>query len=428
MLYSEFDTYRNLKNKFNYFSNNISYNKVLTPALIKIAYKDKSFLSIGFIGFVKIFFRQVSFSKLGEAFKENKIVSTNCNDRSDTLELISHCFSSLDNYKHLKLTFLDFNYGLYFNFKEVYKVFNFFFSKDKDQFDFKVKLYLAVNTIYFTNALRSLDKVFSKIDLKGKKYVAFNSSYDLESLLILYFKNCGVETFHLSHGLSYIKYKEFQPFDCVNGENLNAKNILVWGESSKEDLINNYNYSIKNKNVTVVGNPKYSFKNIHLKKSFNNGVVFLGRNIYDEGNVNLLKLVGEISIKTGIKFSVKIHPFSNEDEIRKITNKYNMIFLSKDCTVFELLNNDDYDFSICFNTTVYYEAMYFNMFCFRYGVGENECFLGLDDKFQSEMELLDLINKFKSSNSELMSKTVENLLINTLGMGINKYKDILENE
>lgn len=432
MLESNFDNYLRIKKCFCYFSDGISYEKVLTPEFVKVVYSEDFFKEISYLEILKIFFRQISFAKLITAFEESDIVVTNSNDRKDTIELLTSCFSFFENCRHVRLTSLKRYYGFNHCINDIFNVFAFFFSRDKDSYNLKVKLYLAISTIYYMNVYRSLNKSFSNSNvleiLSRKKYVAFNSAYDLETLITQYLKSKGVKTFHLSHGITYVKYKVFKPFDCVNGENINADTILVWGESSKSDLLNNYFESVKGKLIIVSGNPKYPFKQIELKNIFQKCIVFLGRNIYDKENVELLKLIGKVAIETGIHFSIKCHPFSDENIIKKITDKYNLALLPKSLTISEILSCDKYDFSICYNTTVYYEAMYFSMFCFRYSIGENENYLGIDDKFHSSENLIELIHRYRNLELKAKSKEVEELLIRTLGMGINKYNQILNNE
>lgn len=421
---TKFKDYEKIKKLFNFKHKNVYYNKILTPEFIKIVYFEDLFSKMTFYDFFKIFFSQICFKQIKESFEVNDILVTNANDRNDTLELISSCLGSIKKYGHVRLSSLNRFTALNHNFKDIYECFAFFFSKENSEYSFKIKLYLAVSTMSYINAYKSLFNLMANVNLTDKKYVAFNSAYDLESLITQYFKSRGVKTYHLSHGLSYIKYNIFQPFDCVTGENINADTILVWGESSESDLLTNYPKTVKNKSIIVAGNAKYPLKLISLKNKFKNCIVFLARNIYDKENLELLKLIGKVSINTGIQFSVKCHPFSDENAIKIIANKYNLELLPKALTITELLNCNKYDFSICYNTTVYYEAMYYDMFCFRYVRGENENYIGLNDRFLNEMELEKLIELYRNKDLSEVSKQAEVLLTKTLGYGINKYKII----
>jgi hypothetical protein len=94
--------------------------------------------------------------------------------------------------------------------------------------------------------------------------------------------------------------------------------------------------------------------------------------------------------------------------------------------MFTFFNEIKYDFSIVNNSTTYYEAMYAGMICFRYEKSENEEFKGLNDKFIDSETLQSRIQYFTFTDNQKLNDEVENLLINTLGMGINNYKQILD--
>ena len=131
---------------------------------------------------------------------------------------------------------------------------------------YRQKFYIACYFVHYLNIHDSLRAAFKDTDLRGKKYVPFNSSFDLETLLTQFFAKKGAETYHISHGLSYVKYNNKAGFDAINGENITAKNILVWGETSKTDLVNNHNCDADT--ITIAGNPKYPYKRINVNDNF----------------------------------------------------------------------------------------------------------------------------------------------------------------
>jgi hypothetical protein len=200
----------------------------------------------------------------------------------------------------------------------------------------------------------------------------------------------------------------------------------VWGNSSKRDLLENYPESVREKEIIVAGNPKYPMKRISFRKSFCHAIVFLGREVYHESNIKLIELLALVASNCSIKFSIKLHPFSNKLDYEQITNKYGMLILPSDEIVLNLLTQEGFDFAVCFNTTVYYEAMYNDLLCFRYADGENENYLGLQDRFSNEKELTELIENIKNTNSNSLQEKAEALLVATVGMGINEYQKILQ--
>ena len=66
----------------------------------------------------------------------------------------------------------------------------------------------------------------------------------------------------------------------------------------------------------------------------------------------------------------------------------------------ETCDHGNYDFAIAYNTTAYYEAMYYNMVCFRYVVDENGEFNGLNDKFYDE-------TSFANQSGHILKKRIQ---------------------
>lgn len=427
MTKSKFNIYRDVKSQLTFIYNGIEFNKILTPEFIQLIFWRDSFRKISYLSIIGYFFKRLKLNDLLNAFERNNIVVTNCSNRKDYLELIEKSLYDIDNLEHVKITSCQSYYSLFTSIEHLVKVIKYvFFEFNYTEFTFKEKMYLCSHMVYYANILDDLERRSSRIDFEGKKYIAFNSSFDLESLITLFLRQKSVATYHLSHGLTYVKYKISEPFDCVNGENICSENILVWGESSKIDLIENY--KIDSKKIIVAGNPKYPFVNILPKTTFKYGIVFLGRSIYDKENIILLKLLGECSEALNIKFDIKIHPLSNYKNIENICKNYNIQIVNPENTISTLLSSGLYDFSVCYNTTVYYEAMYYGLFTLRYSYLENEQYIGLEDKFIDNESFVRLINKFKNYNPFSWGREIESLLVNTLGMGINEYKKILRNE
>jgi hypothetical protein len=420
----KFDKYLALKSDYNIVYADMHFNKVLSVEFMQIAYNPEHIDTLSFKNLISNLFNKQNFTLLRDSFLNNNIVMTSIYKRNDYAELINACFTSVDGFKHLYLTDLSYTHSYKLNLGDLYMAYKNVYNGQKSvTLSFKYKFFLFTRIIYHINRLKSLNVEFLNFNFDKKKYIPFNSSYDAETLLTMFFNKHGVDTYHFSHGVSYINFKKEIPIDRVSGENLSAKKVLVWGESSKVDLQQNHTFIANN--IYVAGNPKYPLKQIEVKTSFLNCVVFLGRAIYDDVNATLIELVGKVKNKLGINFSVKAHPASDKSKFESILDKYGLKLLPKEDTISTIINSGEYDFAISYNTNAYYEALYNNLVCFRYGVGENDAFDGLEDKFYDSDTLIQLIDKYKRISLNELNRAITNLLVNTLGMGIDRYREIL---
>ena len=419
---TDFLKYKNLKQRYDFRLHGIELNRVLTPEFNLIIYNRKKFDEIGSIKLFLSIFKTKSLGPIKAAYMHHRIISTVISKRKDYKDLIDSLLVGVEGWKHISLSEL--KPSLAFHPFLILKIFFFVFGKKRPE-TLKEKILLATSLVYYANILLSLRKQFKNMDLSGKKYVPFNSAYDLEALFVQFFKQKKVETYHICHGVTYIPYKTFIPIDAVNGENITADIILVWGKSFKENLIKIYNQDPAH--IIICGNPKYRMKEIKVSQTFKRGIVFLGRPVYDADNKELLKLIGKIAEEQNIHFSIKAHPTSNQEMFKEVIKAHQKILLlSRENTVIEILHSGQYDFAIAYNTTTYYEAMYYSMVCLRYAINENEVYDGLDDKFYDEASLLVQIEKYKKKDASSINQEITEILIDNFGMGINRYKEFFQ--
>lgn len=422
MIENIFKEYKLLKESVKFDVDGYKFNRIITAELVDLTYRKSQ--KISYYNLVRDIFFTINAKQILSPFENNDIIITNCANRQDYIELIEKIKSDLPKAEYLKLFKLKYHYTLNIDLFNIFRAFIYFFYSWKTDTSFLTKAYLFSRCSFYINLLSGLRKKSKNLSLTNKSYVAFNSAYDMETILTLFFKEKGVRTFQISHGLSYIDYLLFKPFDIITAENINAENVIVWGKSSKEDLVKNYNFS--SDKISIGGNPKYSLKSNLINLDFENCLVFLGRNIYDQGNFELLKVLVNIKqLKPSMNFYVKPHPNSNLSEIKLICERYGIIYLGIKDTVFELLNSHKYDFTISYNTTVYYESLNFGLLSFRYAFQLNENYKGLDDKFITAEELLVRIENFKSQTPIELKVKVDNLLQYCLGAEINNYKEII---
>lgn len=417
-----FEGYVCLKNDYSHTSRGIQLNQVLSLQLLQLSFKlitpDKATRKTA----ARLLNKTLNVSPFVNAFEKSKVVSSYINQRKDYQELADSYFAKCKEHTAVHLPSLVYKRKV--SYVNIIKAFSFVFLK-KHSGSANEKFYLACYLVYYLNLLDTLTEAFKNTDLRGKKYAPFNSSFDLETLFTLFFKHKGADTYHTSHGLSYVNFKGDTNIDGVNGENITAANLLVWGETSRTDLINNYNHDPGA--ITVAGNPKYPAKLMSVKQTFKKGIVFLGGPVYDKDNAELITLTGRIATRNNIEFSVKAHPFSNLKHFSSIALASDVALLPNDKTITETLRSGDYDFAIAYNTTSYYEAMYYNMVCFRYAVNESGDYKGLDDKFYDQESFDKQLDRYKNIKSSVLNESVQQVLVDNLGMGINKYEYIFNN-
>ena len=418
---SHFEKYIFLENEFSFSYNDINYGVVLSPQFREIAYDCLNDSEIKLNDIRRLIISSKEVVKLKEAFDNYDFVVTTLYNRKDYNDLISSCFCSIN---YTKINLLDLPYIKSFNLKHILIGIKKCLLKSS-KISFKKRLYLTSYTIYYLNIYSSIEKCFKNFSFENKSYIAFNSSYDIETLLTQYFNKKTKNTFHLSHGVSYIIYGNFIPIDILNGRNIQAKNVLSWGESSKSYLEPLFVAQNKNCKIIVAGNPQYPYKEINIKTTFKKGIVFLGRSIYDDSNFKLLILLSEIYKTFKIYFDIKPHPSSDIELYKNIVKEMPFSFLTRELTPINILRSGEYDFAVAYNTTTYFEAMYYDLLCFRYSLNENELYEGLDDKFSTLDEFEMKINYFKETNFSTINKIVHKVLVNNLGMGINEYNNLV---
>ena len=124
-------------------------------------------------------------------------------------------------------------------------------------------------------AFKIIDEL-EKQDIQCEKYIAFNSSYLVESFLTYYFRNRGIKTYSLQHGM-YFNYINDTPYDVINFENVCADKLLVWGEYSKKEITP---LMPKSSDCAVFGYPDSKFPVISSQVSSDKILVLLPRDIY----------------------------------------------------------------------------------------------------------------------------------------------------
>ncbi|MBB6002414.1 hypothetical protein [Arcicella rosea] len=416
-----FQKYIELKKKFGFLYKEIDLGKALAHDIAKITFNQNSANQAIEI-FHNIFYK-IDFNQLKKSMASNKIVCIYSVDRLDYKYQLEQTFKYIDSSEIWILS--DFSWKKSFNILRILKAF--FYTLEIScsyQLNFKQIIFLASRLVYYKNLCDQLYQTFDKFDNEGKVFVAFNSAFTVENLLTQFFRGQDVRTISLSHCI-FTSYKSFVPLDIINLENIVSEKLLVWGESSRNYLINHFGAS--KDSIEVAGNPKYSLKVINVKQSFKKGVVLLGRKIYEESNFDIVNILKKLlHTLPNICLELKLHLSLDSAIYKKLCEGTNISVIEGKESLNELFEKKGYDFAIVNNSTAYYEAMYYDMVCFRYEPSENEKFEGLDDYFHDTSSLLDRISMFQSTSSENLNFHVERVLTEAIGMGINRYKELLE--
>jgi hypothetical protein len=422
------------KNKWSYFEyifkkidfeyKSVNYNKVLAFDILIAIYNEKSINNKSYLSIVKFFFAAINLDNIFSAFSKKKLVAINKTKRIDYCELFDSALSDVKNFEYFELS--DQGYKFKINLLIIYKSLFNFFSIYKLGLGFKRTLYITSKLCFYISVHNDiLKKVKNNPPLEDKKLLTFNSAISFENLLTQVLNNeVNYKTYSLTHEVLFGNYKLQIPLNKINGFNITSQKVLVWGKYSMDDLI--LNFGVKKNKIIIAGNPKYSLKNINIKKDFKSCLVILPRDIYHKSNLKLINLLNEASSILKFKVSIKLHPsLVNFKEYNFVSKEFNFELIDKSRTLTNCLQSKDYDFSLGYNTNAYYESLYHDMFFFRYQNPENEMFKGLNDKFNTTKDLVSLIEKIKNIEHSQLNNDIQKVLKHSLGIGINKYSEIL---
>ncbi|MFN1584440.1 glycosyltransferase family 2 protein [Vibrio rotiferianus] len=178
--------------------------------------------------------------------------------------------------------FLSENYGLskYFNYC------------DEDYLDC-----LTIRFIYYCYIVSNF------LHFSPKVFVSFSDMQPVDYLATLCFKDKGIKTVTLQHGL-YVDYSGVDTVNVVNYINQPSDYFLAWGKNTK-DLIESYHESSC---VVVCGKP--NINKIEYQNSKTVLVVF-DQEIFNEQNIEMYKIVSDFAHRNELKILVRFHPHNN---------------------------------------------------------------------------------------------------------------------
>lgn len=313
----------------------------------------------------------------------------------------------------------------YFNILQLFRAWLYLYktiSKAEFKYSTKKYLYIAAKIVYYIRLTDMLHKAFDSIELSKKKYIPLNSTAYTESLLTLFFKQSGMSTYHIFHGI-FGRYQHFIPNDVVNGENIHTDVILSFSDGQKRDLCQDF--QVDSRKVYVAGNLKYKANAIKVVPKNNKWIILGGIGLYDEYLLRLFPIVKLFARETGAVFYLKLHPLSNI-QISQIKDMMEeIVFIDKSLSLHDILESGNFSCAIIHNTSSYYECMYNGIKPFRWAVGANIDYCGMDDTFSSLDELLSKYNDYKSIPGYELQKMFTNVLRDEFGIGIDRYRELI---
>lgn len=286
------------------------------------------------------------------------------------------------------------------------------------QLSFKKRCYLAACIVAYKKNVDVLSDSFQDVDLRGRKLVPFSATTYYESLLTLFFKTKGVVTYTTFHGILG-HYRQHITNDVVLGLNIQSDYALAFSKDQKADL--ETHFGIIAERIYVAGNPKYPYREITYDKLGKKCLILSGVSYYDDDIKKLLPIADEVGREMGITFSIKPHPSSMISE-EYIVQYPHLEIIEKSQTIRQLLSSNEYKVAITHNTTAYFECLYYGVRPLRWGINENLDFKMLDEIFTSKEQLRQYLSITPDNG---YTQSAQQLLTDVLGMGVNRYNEII---
>jgi hypothetical protein len=414
----EYTVYKELK-----AANKINYRGYLMQDILATDFAFHAYGRLGSTGVINTFKNLISIKDTKNFEKQlvnHGVLFTTSNYGKDHRNLLDAIVDDLDRafiYTNISRRKLKFNIvNLLISFWQI-------FFKHKTNVSFFTQMFFFSKLVRYKNLIDELEKIATPINIKS--YVAHLSCLADDSIYCQFFKKRGVNTYCIQHGVFNAdnEYKTKIPLDVINIENFQADYMLGWGDSVRLSMIKQ---GFRNEQFVLAGNPKFkNNKKISLKKSdFNNVVVCLARDLYLNENLQLLEIVSNLE-SFGIKAFIKLHPRSNTTLYARAIDQNNLQVLEQTISLNESIIQNNIDFTIVYNSTVYYEFYILGLISFRFSINENDIIFGLNDSFSNYEELVNKINKFKTLNYIELSRDA-NIMVNKFcALGVNNYKNIL---
>ncbi|MFE8102960.1 hypothetical protein RBA71_15915 [Brenneria goodwinii] len=407
-----FEKYKEYKKDISLFYKGYPLHNILSVEIASIAYELRKFSVKSFLNFFAA--RKVNIPHLS---KNDILYSMGNYHRKDYYDLL--------NYVRLQVPgeIIDLNENKRFFKVNIGNIINSVkhFLRQGKRLTFKEKIMFSSSFTYIMNYIDELEK--NKKPEFGA-YISFCSSHVNEAVLDLYFQNNNIPTFTLQHGL-YFLFKN-KTIDAICYENIVSDKLLCWGKYTKNEFIN---YGISEEKIIVAGYPSVpkTLKKCELSDEFKI-LILLSRYMFHKNNMHILDIVSSIRKKNPhIQAEVKMHPSLQLTDYKDFFENHGFSLCERG-TIKSLLGRGDYDMTISYNSTAYYDSYMNNCVSLRYIDADADGSINvLDDEFYDEDSLSEKISKFRGAMcTQEFWENVENRLKYIAGYNINNYRDAIQ--
>lgn len=408
-----FHNYKKLKNELTFIYKGFNIGNIVSISIWNWANKSIP------IWYIKYFFNKIDFSFFNQI--TNKYIIYNDIPRKDHEATFLNIANKISD-KYITINKVgnlhpQWTLSIKNIFLSIHKVFS---CKNELSWYDKIKV-----SAYICMYLNTIDFLLKKSPKIPKVFVAYSVVHETQNLLAQYFEKNGAKVIGLTHGVNYI-YKNNIPIDCINYENLNF-DCLVWSETTYNEYIN---YGLSPSCLHIAGYPKpICIKEMKKLTSIKKILILLCRATFDQSNIRLLQMLQPLTNKYSIY--LKLHPSNNFTRYNTIAKSNGFIIIPEETLLINCLDNSKFDIAIAVNTTSYYEILAAGIPCFRFEDGnEYDLAKGIcQDKINNLESFIKgmqwLTESLSAGTYELERKKI---LYSTLGVGIDRYREILVNE
>lgn len=418
-----YSKYKGLKNSFDVCYKGYQMKYIMADDFLFCSYGERK-IDIQKSEIKKYLFSTLDFQNFSNQLTVNNAIAfSQSQNRKDYQEYIDIICSNLPNAIQLenvtKLKEVHNYKNILFSFIQIFLL-KFLFKK----ISFKEKFFYFLKLVFYKNSIDSLEKSCKKVCIKS--YVPFISAIFKESMYCQFFRKKGMLSYGLQHGIHLNEkyYKDDIPMDIINIENFQADYFLAWGDFMKEIFTSS---GIDQGKVLIAGNPKYSdYKAINIQTiKFETGIVCLARNIYEQQNRMLLKILGKIKKENKKEIYIKFHPKNNIQNYQDLILEYGFKVIDINFSILDCVRFIKPDFAIAYNSTVYYEFYINNVFALRFTIDEKDIPFGMDDGFKDYSDLIDLLKTLESRNIDMYNEIINKFINNFFKLNTNNYNKIL---
>lgn len=197
----------------------------------------------------------------------------------------------------------------------------------------------AIMTTQFLQAQKIIEKTLKTSMYKS--IITFCDAHTIENLCTQVAQKQGLITGTLQHGqYTILSVGKINP-DAELYNNFISDYLLSWGIATKSEFVK---FGIEESRILCVGAIKpFSYYSRDFKYADKDvfGVILSGNKYYDI-NMQMIKIANDISVSTGMKYVIRLHPQNNPKELQQLCNLSNANWISGDISGNEFANLVDF--------------------------------------------------------------------------------------